>query len=264
MEMVALKHALKDGGPLERLCDHVPSSPQGDAAFIRFLDLHTRYADRAESGDRLQFSALLLSVDNVFRAGAPQQQPYEYGKGDGASSVDLFHESAQLAEELRLREKPAYRVAYRQAVVVRESCRAAIALGYDLRLRFVADPRPVDAPIYEYAAGVEGFGTIETVRLDEERQSILVWLASTYLYSMSGIALSATDGVPPSARIVAATREGDGGFMRVTYDTGVVSDWPCHRILAVCERRYLRSSAEAHPSSGREALGHHCRRLAPV
>lgn len=269
LEWIALHFALHETPSVTDIYEFPPYTVEGEEAFRQLLSLRARYLDRYDEGVPLEFSVLLASSTDVFLVTDQKDACH------GESVERLFCETDQLFETLYEmkclsttdvagRAWP-YEPALEQALALREGCRAATTLRRPLRLRSVANQRPIDAPIFEYTAAVEGFATIQHIETNRAAQSVTVWLLSGYIYVLTFGSISFLDGVEPPATVIDASKH-EGAVMRVTFDNGLVSDWPWSRILTICEPRYLAFDAERGCYAPRRTDSHNagCRRLAPL
>lgn len=270
LSRAAVYSALQDVLPNKPLAATTPYSLEGDAVFRQYLRRLALYIDARDAGHATPYPALVLGdVYAASKTAARADDEFTSTTCDLLDDIEklLVHIEDQLALRAVLPPEAStvLRDAREQAIVVRGSCLAAMALCADLRFSHIADPRPVDAPVYEYTATVEGFSVIHGVRYDLDSDGLIVWLSSGYVYHVRVDAARRVDGVSFDARLVSVELADHRGAVRLAYENGVVSDWTAFRILALCEPKYWRfdDRNQAYVSLT-EARDPGCRRLTPT
>lgn len=141
--------------------------------------------------------------------------------------ASLAEESRQLGHILR----PS--LPYQQATALHEAAALAAAEHRALRLRFVPQERPADAPVLPYTASVEGFSKVIDVKIVDD--AVVMTMASLYEYSADRGFICEFEGFDGAARLREAIILYDGAAIRGQMDDGSSFEWQWSLILKICE-----------------------------
>ena len=238
----------------ERFPAHLgPDTSAGHAAMIACLNVEAAYLDAVDEGKKPKFPHLLLAGDDVYRATVMPEPEDGWDSDWAGSSVALLEEAEQIAEILdaagaadrlqvndaaELRE-PVASSAYAQAIVLKDTCAVSMSEHRALRLRFIADDRLPDAPIFPYTASIEGFNAISDVHIDAGSDSLMVTFESRYSYLISRAFICEFEQIDAQTRLLDVTIIYDGAAICGLMEDGSSFEWQWSLILKICEPAFV-------------------------
>jgi hypothetical protein len=216
-----------------------PYTSAGQDAMVALLHVEATYVDAVDDGKEPKFPHLLMAGQDLYRA-VPSSPQDEWNSDWTGSSLNLADETQQIAEILIAAgwagsdgaEKSAS-LPYDQAIALHRAAARSCTEHRALRLRFVPQPRPHDAPILPYTAHVEGFDSIAAVAVSAD--SLVITLASLYEYSVSRGFICEFERLREDVRLLTVTVLYGGAALGGVMEDGSSFEWQWSTVLKVCE-----------------------------